>query len=287
MKKCLVTMILMLSAMPMFGQLSYVPPANAAYCLNGGNWIPVAAALGTPLSFTPPAVGVYGFNGTYWYAIACDASGNLTPGGAAGGDLSGTYPNPTVAQVNGAAIPASKTVVGTNASGQIIDASTSAPALVVTNMTGTAAGVSIGGNAATASAAPQNYPWGCAGAFPATAQNYIMGGFGNAPGSACSVTTTSSPLMIDTGSNFIRLNAVAGTAGFAAGDGAVHIYDLTPGFTGTVPNVTCTTGTTLTGNCPWTGSQPLTKGHRYEVIVTTTTGVGQTLVGMIGTVVTQ
>lgn len=59
--------------------------------------------------------------------------------GTAAGDLSGTYPNPTVAKVNGGAIPTSATVVGTDSGGKFIP------------QTGTISNATTG-NAATATA---------------------------------------------------------------------------------------------------------------------------------------
>lgn len=91
--------------------------------VDGGSAIAIKKAVSTALSSGDiPLNGVVEvtYDGTnFQYTNA--ALGGL-PTGSAGGDLSGTYPNPTVAQVSGGAVPASAAVAGTNSSKQIIAA---------------------------------------------------------------------------------------------------------------------------------------------------------------------
>src|ERR1017187_3777852 len=64
---------------------------------------------------------------------AVNGGGGGVPSGPCGGDLSGTEPNCTVVKVNGAAVPTSAAVLGSNASQQLIAADAnalSAPAYV-------------------------------------------------------------------------------------------------------------------------------------------------------------
>lgn len=107
------------------GQLGYVPAsqfgAGGAYLANNQTFTGVN-------TFTQTIIGsISGNAGTAGAAI------NFT--GTLGGDVTGTQNATSVVKVNGLAVPISKTLVGTNSSGQFVDASS---ATIANNTTGNA-----------------------------------------------------------------------------------------------------------------------------------------------------
>jgi len=84
-----------------------------------------AGQVATNQGISAPSMTIQGApSGSY---VKADGTGyatltSLPPSGAAAGDLSGSYPNPTVAAIKGGSIPTSAAVLGTNSSQQLVAA---------------------------------------------------------------------------------------------------------------------------------------------------------------------
>jgi hypothetical protein len=114
---------------------------------SGAVTVTVQSAAG---SWTLTLPNTSGVNGQTWVT---DGNGNMSwyslptalpPSGQAGGDLSGSYPNPMVAQIGGAALPISGSITKTNSASQLVAA--------VAGTDYVAPNGNITGNAATATA---------------------------------------------------------------------------------------------------------------------------------------
>jgi hypothetical protein len=133
------------------GDVTGTQSATSVGKINGGA-VPVSASvLGTNASGQPVAATAAQIASAIGATAVANATSATNFTGSLSGDVTGTQSATSVGKVNGGAVPASASVLGTNASGQPVAASTtgsgsvvlaSSPTLAAPTVTGTLAGAS-------------------------------------------------------------------------------------------------------------------------------------------------